>query len=141
MGDVANAFGGQGVAGVSPFAPRSTRPHVSTRLRIIWLTRPSETPSQRARCLRGIIGWSVMKSSVRFSDGLTPKAGAACAIRSGLGMEARLRSGDWERGPPPGLLRETTPFSEKNGLPITNDVQRQRRRSSLSSASLDSTAT
>ena len=56
-----------------------------TRLRIIWLTRPSETPSQMARCSRGIIGWSVMRSSVRFSDGLTPKAGAAPTIRSGSG--------------------------------------------------------
>ena len=99
---------------------------MSTRLRIIWLTLPSETPSQVARCSRGIMGWSVMRSSVRFSDGLTPKAGAACAMRSGSGIDARFRSGDWVRVfVPPGLLRETTPFSEKNGLPITNDVQRQ----------------
>ena len=68
-----------------------------TRLRIIWLTRPSETPSQVARCSRGIIGWSVMMSSVRFSAGLTPKAGAACAMRSGRGSDARFRSGDWVR--------------------------------------------
>ena len=65
-----------------------------TRLRIIWLMRPSETPSQLAKCSRGIIGWSVMRSSVRFSEGLTPKAGAACAIRSGRGSDARFRSSD-----------------------------------------------
>ena len=89
---------------MSPRLPwRSTKPQVFTRLRIIWLTRPSETPSQRARCSRGIMGWSVMRSSVRFSDGLTPKAGAACATRSGRGSDARLRSGDAVRGPPPGL--------------------------------------
>ena len=82
-----------------------------------------------------------MISSVRFSDGLMPKAGAACAIRSGWGRDARFRSGDWVRGPPPGLLRETTPFSEKKLLPITHEVQDQRRRSRLASASLDSTAT
>ena len=95
VGDVANALGGQRVAGVPRVclvAPRG--PQVITRLRIIWLTRPSETPSQRARCSRGIIGWSVMRSSVRFSAGLMPKAGAACAIRSGRGMDARFRSGD-----------------------------------------------
>ena len=88
VGDVANALGRLGVAGVSPIALASLieAPSVSTRLRIIWLTRPSETPSQRARCSRGIIGWSVMRSSVRFSEGLRPKAGAACAICSGTGQ-------------------------------------------------------
>ena len=84
------------------FPRRSTRPQVSTRLRIIWLTRPSETPSQRARCSRGIIGWSVMRSRVRFSEGLRPKAGAASTIRSGRGIDARFRPGDSVRGPPPG---------------------------------------
>ena len=82
-----------------------------------------------------------MRSSVRFSDGLTPKAGAAWVIRSGRGSDARFRSGDWVRGPPPGLLREITPFSEKNLLPITHEALHQRRRSRLSRASLDSTAT
>ncbi len=81
-----------------------------------------------------------MTSSVRFSAGLMPKAGAACAMRSGRGREARFRSGDWVRGPPPGLLREITPFSEKNLLPITHEALHQMRRSRLSSASLDSTA-
>ena len=76
------------------FPRRSTKPQVSTRLCIIWLTRPSETPSQLARCSRGIIGWSVIRSSVRFSDGLMPKVGAACTIRSGRGMAARFRLGD-----------------------------------------------
>ena len=123
------------------FPRRSTRPQVSTRLRITWLTLPSETPSQIARCSRGIIGWSVMMSSARFSAGLTPKAGAARAIRSGRGRDARFRSGDWVRGPPPGLLRETTAFSEKWLLPITHEVEHQRRRSRLSRAFLDSTAT
>ena len=84
------------------------RPQVFTRLCIIWLTRPSETPSQVARCSRGIIGWSVMRSSVRFSEGVMPKADAASTIRSGRGMEARLRSGDSVRGLPPGLPWELT---------------------------------
>ena len=63
-----------------------------------------------------------MKSSVRFSEVLTSKAGVVCAIRSGRGSDARFRSGDWVRGPPLGLLREITPFSEKNLLPITHEV-------------------
>ena len=82
-----------------------------------------------------------MRSRVRFSEGLTPKAGATCTIRSGRGRDARFRSGDSVRGPPPGLAREMTPSSEKNLLPITHEVEHQRRRSRLSSASLDSTAT
>ena len=36
----------------------------------------------------------MIRSSVRFSDGLMPKVGAACTIRSGRGMEARFRLGD-----------------------------------------------
>ena len=111
------------------------------RPRIIWLTRPSEMPSQRARCSRGIIGWSVTRSSVRFSEGLTPKAGAPFTIRSGRGSDARFRSGDSVRGPPPGLARELMAPREKNLLPITHEVQHQRRRSRFSRASLDSTAT
>ena len=35
-----------------------------------------------------------MKSSVRFSDGLMPKAGVACTICSRRGSEARFRPGD-----------------------------------------------
>ena len=45
----------------------------------------------------------MIRSNVRFSDGLTPKAGADCAMRSGSGMDARFRSGDWAPGPPPRL--------------------------------------
>ena len=86
------------------------------------------------------MGWSVMRSSVRFSEELMPKAGAACTIRSGSGSEARFRSGDWVRGPPPGLLREITAFSEKKLLPMTHETERQ-GRPPPSSASLDSTAT
>ena len=42
------------------------------------------------RCSRGIIGWSVMRSRVRFSEGLRPKADAASTIRSGRGIYARV---------------------------------------------------
>ncbi len=69
-----------------------------------------------------------------------PKADAASTIRSGRGMEARLRSGDSVRGLPPGLPWELTASSVKNLLPITHEVQHQRRMSRLSSAPLDSTA-
>ena len=110
------------------------------RLRIIWLTRPSETPSQVARCSRRINGWSVMRSSVRFSDGLTPKAGAACTIRSGRGIDARFRSGDAVERPPPGLPCELTSSSVRYVLP-THECLCQRRSSRLSRAFLDSTAT
>ena len=112
-----------------------------TRLCIIWLTRPSDTPNQQARCSRGIMGWSVTRSSVRFSDGLMPKAGAAFTMRSGRGSDARFRLGDSVRSLPPGLPWELTVSSVKNLLPITHEVQHQRRRSRLSSAPLDSTAT
>ena len=72
------------------------------------MTRICRTPSQRARCSRGIIEWSVMRSSVRFSDGLMPKVGAACTIRSGRGIDARFRLGDFVRSAPPGLPWELT---------------------------------
>ena len=111
-----------------------------TRLRIIWLTRPSETPSQQARCSRGIIGWSVIRSSVRFSDWLMPNVGAASTIRSGRGIEARFRSGDSVRSPPPELPWVLTSSSVRYELP-THEYLYQRRRSRLSSAFLDSTAT
>ena len=73
-------------------------PQVSIRLCIIWLMRPSETPSQRDRCSRGIIGWSVTRPKVRLSDERRPKAGAAWIIRSGRGIEARFPLGDSMRG-------------------------------------------
>ena len=93
-----------------------------------------------ARCSRGIIGWSVTRSSVRFSDGLMPKAGATCAIRSGWGSEARLRSGDAVERLPPGLPWALTSSSVRYELP-THEYLCQRRRTRLSSASPDSTAT
>ena len=71
-----------------------------------------------------------MRSSVRFSDWLTRKAGAACAIRPGSGNRRPLPLRRLiAPGPPPGLLREITPFSEKNLLPITHEALHQRRRS------------
>ena len=81
-----------------------------------------------------------MRSSVRFSDGLTPKAGAACAIRSGRGIKARFRPGDSVGSLPPGLPWALTSFSVWYELP-THENLRQRRRSRPSSASLVSTAT
>ena len=81
-----------------------------------------------------------MRFSVRFSEGLTQTAGAACSMWSGADSEARFHSGDWVRGCPPGLVRENTAFSEKKLLPITHESERQ-RRPSPSNASLDSTAT
>ena len=93
-----------------------------------------------ARCSRGIIGWSVMRSSVRFSAGLTPKAGAACAMRSGRGSDARFRSGDAVRGPPPGLPWPLTVSSVEYESPNSPVGSHQMRRSCLSRASLDSTA-
>ena len=81
-----------------------------------------------------------MRSSVRFSEGLTPKAGAACTIRSGRGSDARFRSGDAVERLPPGLPCELTSSSVRYVLP-THEYLCQRRRSRLSSASLDSTAT
>ena len=92
VGDVADALLRQCVADVAPFAPALQRPQVLTRLCSIWLTLPSETPSQRARCSRGIIGWSVIRSSVPFSDGVRPKAGADETMCSVSGSDARLRS-------------------------------------------------
>ena len=91
------------------------------------------------RCSRGIIGWSVMRSRVRFSEGLRPKADAASTIRSGRGIDARVRSGDSVRGPPPGLPWALTSFSVLYELP-THEKLRQRRRSRLARASLVSTA-
>ena len=107
---------------------------------MIWLTHPSDTPSQRARCSRGIIGWSVIRSSDRFSDGLMPKDGAACAIRLGRGIEARFRSVDAVERLPPGLPCELTSSSVRYVLP-THEYLCQRRRSPLSRAFLVSTAT
>ena len=46
-----------------PSARRSTKPHVSTRLCIIWLTCPSETPSQMASASRDS---TAMKQSSRL---------------------------------------------------------------------------
>lgn len=49
------------------------------------------------------------------------------AVESGdaPGGEGRLwRSGDWLRGPPPGLARETTAFSEKKLQPTTQSPER-----------------
>ena len=60
-----------------------------------------------------IIEWSVMRYSVRFSDGLTPKVGAACAVRLGRGSDARFRSGDWVRGPPRGAAGDHALRREK----------------------------
>ena len=56
-------------------------------------------------------------------------------------MEARFRSGDSVETLRPGLPWELTCSNVKNLLPTTHEVQHQRRRSRLSSASLDSTAT
>ena len=81
-----------------------------------------------------------MRSSVRFSDGLTPKAGAACAIRSGRDSDARFRSGEPVERLPPGLPWALTSSSVRYELP-THENLRQRRRSRLSSAFLVSTAT
>ena len=94
-----------------------------------------------AKRLRGIMAWSVMRASVRFSDGVRPKAGAACTICSGRGVDARFRSGDWAPGPPPGPAREITASSKKHLLPTTEEDGRHWRMSGRPSASLDSTAT
>ena len=107
VGDVAYTLGGQRVARVAPFSV-TLGPQMLTRLRIIWLTRPSDMPSQRARCSRGIIGWSVTRSSVRFSDGLMPKVGTVCTMRWGWGIEARLRLGDSVKSLPLGPPCELT---------------------------------
>ena len=48
--------------------------------------------------------------------------------------------GTGQRRPPPELPWKLTPSSEKKLLPITHEVQHQRRMSRLSSTSLDSTA-
>ena len=61
-----------------------------------------------------------MRSNVHFSDGLTPKAGASSTIRSGWGIEARLRSGDLLERLPPGLPWELTCSSLKKLLPNTH---------------------
>ncbi len=82
-----------------------------------------------------------MRSSVRFSDGLTPKAGAACAMRPERGSDARLRSGYWVLGPPPRLPWALTASSVEYESPNSPVGSHQTRRSRLSSAFLDSTAT
>ena len=82
-----------------------------------------------------------MRSRVRFSERLRPKAGAVSTIRSGWGMEARFRSGDSGEYLLLGLPWELTCSSVKKLLPITHEVLHQRRRSRRSSAPLDSTAT
>ena len=128
-------YSGQRVAGVTALSSTLDKaPGVHEAVHHL-ADRPSETPSQSARCSRGIIGWSVTRSSVRFSDGLTPKAGAACAIRSGRGSDARFRLGDSVRSPPLGLPWALTSSSVWYELP-THENLRQRRRSRLSSASL-----
>ena len=72
VGHVANALGGQGVANVSPRFPLcSTRPQLSTRLRIIWLRRPSETPSQAGQVLTGdhrVVGDEVERPLLSRAD-------------------------------------------------------------------------
>ena len=82
-----------------------------------------------------------MRSSVRFSEGVRPKAGAASTTLSGWGMEARLRSGESVERLLPGLPWELTRSSVKKLLPITHEVLHQRRRSRRSRAALDSTVT
>ena len=71
---------------------------------------------------------------------LAADAGAACAIRSGRGNDARFRSGDAVERLPPGLPCERTSSSVRYVLP-THEYLCQRRRSRLSRAFLDSTAT
>ena len=69
-----------------------------------------------------------------------PKAGAACTMRSGSGIEARLRLVDSVKRALLGLPWELTSSSVRYVLP-TYEYLCQRRRSRLSSAFLDSTAT
>ncbi len=64
-------------------------------------------------------------ASMALLDALQTLAGPGCApftIRSGLGIEARFRSGHSVAGLPPGLPWELTASSVKNLLPITHEV-------------------
>ena len=122
VGNVTYALGRQGVARVAASSSTLDRaPGIDEVVHHLADTRPSETPSQRATCSRGIIGWSVTRSSVRFSDRLTPKAAAACASRSGRGSDARFRLGDSVRSPPPGLPWELTVSSVWYELPTPRE--------------------
>ena len=78
---------------------------------------------------------------MRFSDGLKPKAGAACTIRSGRGIDARFRLGDSVRSLPPGLPWDLTVSSVQYEPPNRNEVRCQTRRGHPSRARLDSTVT
>ena len=122
--DVAYALGGQRVANVSPFPPALDQaPCVSTRLRIIWLTRPSETPSQVGKVLaedHRVVGDEVQRPLLRRADA-EGRRRLRHTLRDGAGMHASAPVTAVETPSDRGCRGRSRPPACGNVLPITHE--------------------